>query len=74
MHVSILVEKSFMGWWVSYHIILQVNNGSIAERHGLKAGDAVLQINGANSHDLTHDDAKYNILRSGNSLNLLLQR
>jgi len=51
-----------------------VNNGSIAERHGLKAGDGVLQINGTNSHDLTHDDAKYNILRSGNCLNLLLQR
>lgn len=51
-----------------------VNPGSIAERAGLQAGDAVLQINNRPSDELEHEQAKQEIVASGNEVFLVVQR
>ena len=55
-------------------VCVKVNPGSVAECHGLKAGDAVLQINSRSSDELEHEQAKQEIVASGNSVTLVLQR
>ncbi len=52
----------------------QVNPGGVGDRCGLKAGDAVLRINDKPSDELEHEAAKYEILRSGNQVSMLIQR
>lgn len=51
-----------------------VNPGSIAEKAGLQAGDAVLQINNRPSDELEHEQAKQEIVASGNEVFLVAQR
>lgn len=51
-----------------------VNPGSIAERAGLQAGDAVLQINNRPSDELEHEQAKQEIVASGNEVFMVVQR
>lgn len=51
-----------------------MNAGSIAARAGLQAGDAVLQINGRPSDELEHEQAKREIITSGNKVFLVVQR
>ena len=51
-----------------------MNPGSIAEGAGLRAGDAVLQINNRASDELGHEQAKQEIVASGNSVTLVVQR
>ncbi|ESO87182.1 hypothetical protein LOTGIDRAFT_183623 [Lottia gigantea] len=51
-----------------------VQPNSVAERSGLKAGDAILRINNTNADSLAHEDAKMEIVRSGNDIQLLIQR
>jgi len=53
---------------------MQVNPGSIADSAGLQAGDAVLQINNRPSDELEHEMAKQEIVASGNSVSLIVQR
>jgi len=53
---------------------VQVNAGSLAERYGIQAGDAVLQINSRPSDTLEHEQAKQEIMSSGNNVNLIIQR
>lgn len=53
---------------------LQVNPGGLAEHHGVKAGDAVLRINNTPSEQLSHGQAKQEIVVSGNQVTLLVQR
>ena len=53
---------------------VQVNAGSIAERAGLRAGDAVLQINSRPSDELEHEQAKQEIVASGNSVTFVVER
>ncbi len=53
---------------------VQVNPGGVGDRCGLKAGDAVLSINDKPSDELEHEAAKYEILRSGNQVSMLIQR
>jgi len=55
-------------------VCVQVNAGSIAENCGLRAGDAVLQIGGRASDELGHEQAKQEIVASGNSVSLVVQR
>ena len=38
------------------------------------AGDGILMINNTNTDSLTHEQAKMEIIRSGNEINLLVQR
>jgi membrane-associated protease RseP (regulator of RpoE activity)/ribosomal protein L37AE/L43A len=54
--------------------VQSVNPGSIAEQAGLKAGDAVLQINNRPSDELEHEQAKQEIVASGNNVRLVVQR
>jgi C-terminal processing protease CtpA/Prc len=53
---------------------MKVVPASIAERFGLRAGDAVLQINSRSSDELEHEQAKQEIVASGNSVSLIIQR
>ncbi|CAG5115354.1 unnamed protein product, partial [Candidula unifasciata] len=51
-----------------------VNADSVAEKAGLKAGDAILAINNITSDSMTHDEAKAEIVRSGNEISLLVEK
>ncbi|XP_048757668.1 PDZ and LIM domain protein 1-like isoform X1 [Ostrea edulis] len=54
--------------------IQSVNPGSVAERSGLLAGDGILCINNTNADELSHEQAKMEIIRAGNVINLSVQR
>ncbi|CAF0984205.1 unnamed protein product [Rotaria sp. Silwood1] len=49
-----------------------VNPNTLAHINGLNAGDQVISINGRNVTNLTHQDAKMEITRSGNELELTI--
>ena len=51
-----------------------MNPGGVGDRCGLKAEDAVLSINNKPSDELEHEAAKYEILRAGNQVEMLIQR
>ncbi|GAB1607270.1 PDZ and LIM domain protein 3-like isoform X1 [Argonauta hians] len=51
-----------------------VQPGSVSDCAGAKAGDGILMINNTNTDHLTHEQAKMEIIRSGNDLNLLVKR
>ncbi|GFS19512.1 PDZ and LIM domain protein 1 [Elysia marginata] len=53
---------------------LKVNPNSVSEQCGLKAGDAILAINNYNSDAMAHDDAKDEIMKSGNHITMLVER
>ncbi|CAL1528978.1 unnamed protein product [Lymnaea stagnalis] len=53
--------------------IQSVNPGSVSERCGLKPGDAILSINNTTSDAMTHDEAKAEIMRSGNEIYMLVE-
>ncbi|XP_063219279.1 PDZ and LIM domain protein Zasp isoform X2 [Bacillus rossius redtenbacheri] len=55
-------------------LIQKVNGGSLAEKAGLLAGDAVIRVNGVDLYDLRHKDAQDVIVRSGNNLEVVVQR
>ncbi|CAH8607802.1 unnamed protein product [Schistosoma guineensis] len=54
--------------------IQHVNPGSIADYSGLRAGDHVIRINQSETKWMRHDDAKMEIIRSSNDLELFVQR
>ncbi|KAK3091607.1 hypothetical protein FSP39_021136 [Pinctada imbricata] len=54
--------------------VQSVTAHSVAERSGLQAGDGILYINGRNTDALSHEDAKMEIIRSGNQITLTVQR
>ncbi|CAH8592086.1 unnamed protein product [Schistosoma turkestanicum] len=54
--------------------IQHVNPGSIAEYSGLRAGDRVIRINQSETKSMRHDDAKMEIIRSNNDLEMFVQR
>ena len=47
---------------------------SLAQRAGLQAGDAILQIGDVPTNGMTHLGAKSEILRAGNELDFIIQR
>ncbi|CAO1420419.1 unnamed protein product [Diamesa serratosioi] len=55
-------------------VIQKVNTGSIADKAGLQAGDAVVRINEADLYNLRHKDAQDAIVRAGTSFELIVQR
>ncbi|XP_014769274.1 PDZ and LIM domain protein 1 isoform X1 [Octopus bimaculoides] len=54
--------------------IQSVQPGSIADCAGAKAGDGILRINNTTTDHLTHEQAKMEIIRSANEINLLVKR
>ncbi|XP_055875389.1 PDZ and LIM domain protein 3-like isoform X1 [Biomphalaria glabrata] len=54
--------------------IQSVNPGSVSEQCGLKPGDAILAINNSTSDAMTHDEAKAEIMRSGDQIYMLVER
>nr|AAW27396.1 SJCHGC09482 protein [Schistosoma japonicum] len=55
-------------------MIQHVNPGSIADYSGLRAGDHVIRINQSETKFMRHEDAKMEIIRSSNDLELYVQR
>lgn len=53
---------------------LQVNAKSLSARQGLRVGDRLLAIGDAEAHRMSHEQAKMEIIRSGNELDLIVQR
>jgi hypothetical protein len=54
--------------------IQSVNPDSVADKCGLKPGDAILTINNNTSDTMTHDEAKAEIIKSGNEIAMLVER
>ncbi|CAH1794099.1 unnamed protein product, partial [Owenia fusiformis] len=54
--------------------VQNVSPNSVAERCGLMSGDAVLQINGRNCDTIEHEQAKMEIVRSGNEVVFMVER
>lgn len=54
--------------------IQKVNLKSVASRLGLKEGDRIIYINGAPAQQMNHEQAKMEIIRAGNELDILVQR
>ncbi|RZF46895.1 hypothetical protein LSTR_LSTR015138 [Laodelphax striatellus] len=51
-----------------------VNGNSLAEKAGLQVGDAVIKVNGHEVFNLRHKDAQDIIVRSGNNIEITIQR
>jgi type II secretory pathway component PulC len=51
----------FKSWW-------------LADRSGMRPGDGILQINNVPATYLDHEQAKMEIIRSGNELDFVVQR
>lgn len=59
---------------IVYLLNQQVNTGSIADKAGLQAGDAIVRINSTDLYNLRHKDAQDAIVKSGASFELVVQR
>ncbi|XP_046393234.1 PDZ and LIM domain protein Zasp isoform X6 [Ischnura elegans] len=55
-------------------VIQKVAVGSLAEKAGLMAGDAVVRVNQTDLFNLRHKEAQDSIVRSGNNFELTVQR
>ncbi|XP_071442449.1 LIM domain-binding protein 3 isoform X5 [Hetaerina americana] len=55
-------------------VIQKVAVGSLAEKAGLMAGDAVVRVNQTDLFNLRHKEAQDSIVRAGNSFELSVQR
>jgi hypothetical protein len=55
-------------------VIQKVHTGSIADKAGLQAGDAVVRINQTDLFNLRHKDAQDAIVQAGPSFELVVQR
>ncbi|WAQ97657.1 ZASP-like protein [Mya arenaria] len=54
--------------------IQTVNPKSLSARHGLRVGDRLLAICNTEAHRMSHEQAKMEIIRAGNELDLIVQR
>ena len=57
-----------------FPLSFQVHPGSLSDRAGLQPGDAVVRINNLPAEGLDHDEAKQEIVRSGNAVEMLIER
>jgi len=51
-----------------------VNGGGLAEKAGLRVGDALLRVNGVDIYQLRHKDAQDAVSRAGNNFELVVSR
>ncbi|KAH3872431.1 PDZ and LIM domain protein 7-like [Dreissena polymorpha] len=54
--------------------IQTVSPKSLSARQGLRVGDRLLAIGPSEAHNMSHDQAKMEIIRAGNELDLIVQR
>ena len=54
--------------------MFQVTKDGVASSAGLKAGDGLLEIGDMSTSRFTHEDARGEIIRSGNEVRLVVQR
>lgn len=55
-------------------VVLQVNPSSVAESAGIQPGDSILKIGQEDTGSFSHKDAQDSIIRSGNYLEMTIQR
>ena len=55
-------------------ISFQVNGGSLAEKAGLRVGDALIRVNNTDIFQLRHKDAQDTVARAGNNFELVVSR
>lgn len=67
-------SKLIVQFLTFYLLSQQVNTGSIADKAGLQAGDAVVRINSTDLYTLRHKDAQDCIVKAGPSFELVVQR
>lgn len=63
-HLSIIKRKQLLFWWKVCGLfsgvgvyISRVEEGSVAERAGLRPGDTILEVNGTPFRAVTHEEA-----------------
>ena len=54
--------------------VQSVNPNSVADHAGLQAGDGILYINQVNTDQLSHEQAKMEMIRSGNEIYMTIIR
>lgn len=54
--------------------VFKIVPGSIGFKHGLRPGDAILQIGSVPTSGMRHDQAKMEIIRAGNEVDFIVQR
>lgn len=73
-HESESIETNCAIFLLFYFQSQQVNTGSIADKAGLQAGDAVVRVNQTDLYTLRHKDAQDVIVKAGPSFELVVQR
>ena len=61
-------------WKMPIYVLKLAENGSAALNGRLKIGDQILEINGVDAFNMTHDEAKEHIKSGGNTVCLLVRR
>ena len=69
--MSVIIRHYFNVW---YSLDFQVNPNSVADHAGLQAGDGILYINQVNTDQLSHEQAKMEMIRSGNEIYMTIIR
>ena len=54
--------------------LFQVNGGSLAEKAGLRVGDALIRVNTTDIFQLRHKEAQDTVARAGNNFELVVSR
>lgn len=76
MCVFIICEKkkTFQFVTIFFPILFQVHGGSLAEKAGLRVGDALIRVNNTDIYQLRHKDAQDAVSRAGNNFELVVSR
>ena len=69
-----IFHDSFFLCFVFYFFLIKVNGDSLAEKAGLRVGDALLRINDMEIYQLRHKDAQDSVSRAGNNFELVVSR
>ena len=69
---AVITRQNFNNVWDS--LSFQVNPNSVADHAGLQAGDGILYINQVNTDQLSHEQAKMEMIRSGNEIYMTIIR
>lgn len=74
----VVVTKRKQTVWLTFPFLIigfdQVNGGSLAEKAGLRVGDALIRVNSSDIFQLRHKDAQDAVSRAGNNFELVVSR